>query len=196
MKLTEEQLNSIKEFAKQECSNNDLWHQVYHLEITAKWAEYLAKKEGVDINRSIVAAWLHDITKHKHTVAVNHSTSGAKMARPFLENLGFSKEDIDDICHAIHMHNKNGEKSKVAQVVYDADKIQTVGPYGFARVFGAWTNGLNKNQEEAYTGYLKDIAFFLPQFHTKTAKKIRDKQMKIMEEFHNQYKDIEKLRFK
>ena len=79
------------------------------------------------------------------------------------ENILPWKDNID-------MHNKNGKKSKEAAVVWDADKIQILGPYGLTRIFGAWVHWNRYTHKQAYERYRNELDFFLGKFNTKTAK--------------------------
>lgn len=190
MKLTREQLEKVKEFAKKHISKNDSTHGISHIEDTVKYSIIFAKKEKADINKSIVIAWLHDIAKRKEKEGKNHGDKGAKMAKEFLEKLNFSKKDIKEICYAIQQHNKGGKKKTIeASIIWDADKIQAIGPHGFLR---SYEYNLDKGmgRQAAYEDTKEEEEFFTKRFRTKSGQKIAKKQYKFMKKFHKNYLKI------
>jgi HD superfamily phosphodiesterase len=199
MKITKQQLAEIEKFAEECMKNNDPWHNIDHVKQTVVAAEYLAKKEKANVEQCIIATWLHDISKYKEskTNNINHGTDAAKVAKPFLLKLGFDLKDVDDICYAIHMHNKTEVgKTKESKIVWDADKIRTLGPYGI--ICGVCNfNYLGLSQEEAMLKTLDEYnTYVFTYFRTKTARKLEKKYMKLMKEFHKQYQNIRDMNFK
>ena len=191
MILKKEQLEKIKEFSKKKLESNDKWHQLFHAEQTVKLAIALAKKEKADINKCVVAAWLHDIEKNKETDKTDHGTEGAKTSEIFLKEIKIPDKNIKDICYAIHEHNKEGRKeTKEAQILWDADKLQAIGPYGLLRNYDHKLS-MGNSQEESYKTNLKEQEFYFKRLHTKTAKKIAKKHLSFMKKFHKKYKQIE-----
>jgi len=196
MKLTKDQLNKIKRFAKKRVCKNDPHHRIDHIKQTVKLAKYLAKKEKADINKSIVAAWLHDISKHKQNKKIDHATNGAEQAKKFLRKIKIPEKDISNIYNAIKHHNKEtGKNTKEAKILWDADKLQGIGPYGTIRTSG-YHFFLKENQKQVHHSYLFEEKFFCKRFHTKTAKKIVKKQKLFMKKFNKLYKETENADFK
>jgi uncharacterized protein len=195
MNLTEQQLEEIEKFAKRCLLKNDSWHRIPHTQQTVKLAMALAKKENADIEKCVVSAWLHDIAKYQEKENKNHGDEGAKIAWPFLEGIGFFMQDINDICYAIQKHNKSGYKKTIeSKIIWDADKLQAVGPYGLLRIYGIYV-AEGKDQEEAYRLSLREQKFYIKNFYTLTAKKIAQEKFKSMKPFHANYEDILKARF-
>lgn len=92
----------------------------------------IARREGLDEEAFIIACLLHDIAYSVERPEgydwYEHGRDGAKIARPFLESLGLSAEQIEDICYgiAIHVDDKAdfpGERTVFALSVSDADNI-------------------------------------------------------------------------
>jgi len=195
MILEKKQLEKIKNFSKKNIKNNDPWHRISHIEQTVKISIALAKKEKADINKCIVSAWLHDIAKNKEKQKINHGNAAAKIAKKFLKEIKISNKDIEDICYAIQQHNK-GEKKKTkeAQILWDADKLQAIGPYGLLRCYDAYAYK-KTNQEESLQESIKDQNFFIKRFQTKTGKKIARKNYKFMKKFYKKYKQISEAKF-
>ena len=95
----------------------------------------LAKHEKADLEVVTVACLLHDIAKLSNKEhGVEHGRVGAKMVRPVLQKIGYSKKQIDNICYAIawHVDWQAGYKfshTLEADVVSDADKLDRFSVY-------------------------------------------------------------------
>lgn len=92
----------------------------------------IARREGLDEEAFIIACLLHDIAysaPHPDNYDwYEHGRDGAKIARPFLQSLGLSTEQIEEICYgiAIHVDDKAdfpGRRTVFALSVSDADNI-------------------------------------------------------------------------
>jgi len=119
------------------CSAHDLRHvyRVYNNCI------YLSKFEKyVDIDVLKVAALLHDIARVKedqdNTGNTDHAVLGAEMAKKILKRIKYNK--IDEVLHCIKSHRCKGmykPKSLEAKILYDADKLDTLGAVGIVRLY-------------------------------------------------------------
>ncbi len=184
MKITKNQLNKIKKFVIKKISKNDDAHGIDHIEKTVKFAKYLAKKEKADICKCEIAAWLHDIAKKLEKKGKDHGNVGAKEAKIFLKTLKLQKEDIKDIVYIIQRHNKGGKKKIIeAKIIWDADKLQLLGPKGLLRSY-RYLISKGKDQKTAYKIYRKQYNFYIKKFHTKTAKKIVKKDREFFKKFN------------
>ncbi|MGN0628006.1 MAG: HD domain-containing protein [Oscillospiraceae bacterium] len=104
----------------------------------ANIGKYIAEKEGLDAEAMAVACLLHDVSycttfKDREDYR-NHGRYSAKIARPFLVELGLEQDVIDDICYgiAIHVDDKadfEGERTAFALTVGDADNIDRFDAY-------------------------------------------------------------------
>jgi uncharacterized protein len=190
MKISREQFKKIKAFAKNHLSKNDSWHNLFHVEQTVRLSIFLAKKEKADVDKCAIIAWLHDIMKRAKQDGKDHAKEGAKRARIFLTKIGLDKEDVDDICYAIYVHNKGvKKKTKEAQIIYDADKLQAIGPYGILRAYGDSIARKN-NQVRAYKEYQNEQKMYMNGISTKTAKRIAKEKFQFMKKFNKHYEDI------
>jgi uncharacterized domain HDIG len=107
-------------------------YRIEHSIRVAHIAADIARKEGFDEERAFVAGLLHDIgysidyeTKEDYR---NHGRYGARIARPFLRELGYSKAQVEEMCYgiAIHVDEKAdfaGENTPLALTIGDADNI-------------------------------------------------------------------------
>lgn len=85
----------------------------------------------------IIACLLHDIAyceTFEKDEYVNHGRISAKIARPFLESLGLTKEQIEDICYGIAIHvddqaDFEGTRTPFALTIGDADNIDRFDAY-------------------------------------------------------------------
>jgi len=194
MKLKKEQLKKIKKFSMNHIKKNDFWHRLFHIEQTVKISKALAKKEKADVNKCIISAWLHDISKNHEKNKIDHGNVGARLSEQFLKKLKFSEKDIQEICYAIKEHNKGGKKkTKEASILWDADKIQAIGAYGILRGYGNFLK-TKKNHEEAYKEALNEQKFFIKRFRTRTGRKLARKKFKFMEKFDKEYEEILNLK--
>lgn len=221
----DEKLKNIEQIVKKElsCSAYNLDHsmRVFNL------CKLIAKNEkDVDMEVVQIAALMHDIGQTKESSDpsgdTDHAVESAKMAGEILKSMDFSESKIKHIQKCIISHRfrtANKPKTKEAQIVFDADKIDGIGAIGIARMF-SWTgkNGahiykktdLKKYAEENLTGgsingRIKDKTKHSPQIefeikvgqmrgrlYTKKAKKIFDDRVQYMEDFHNRLeKEIE-----
>ena len=106
-----------------------------HTQRVAQYGRQLARAEGADIDVVVAACLLHDVSHFDPLVNYNdHGRLGAEISRPFLETLGYTSEQIDDICYAIAMHVDGDagyahEPTLEASIVSDADNIDRFGAY-------------------------------------------------------------------
>ncbi|MBW1749712.1 MAG: HD domain-containing protein [Deltaproteobacteria bacterium] len=87
------------------------------------------------------AALLHDIGRNQESRSrgeVCHADTGAEMAKPILQELGYDDSDSDAICHCIRGHrfrSATRPKSLEAKILFDADKLDSIGAIGIGRAF-------------------------------------------------------------
>ncbi len=193
MVISKKQLGLIRDFSYRRVEKNDKFHQKFHIDQTVKLSIVLAKKEKVDVQKSIAIAYLHDIAKFKQTKTINHSNQGAIDSEIFLREIGLKQQEILDICYAIKEHNKDGQKgTKEAEIIYDADKLQAIGAYGIFRCLSYNLDIVhcNKNQDELFLETLKEIEFFQSSLYTKTGKKMAKKSKVFIKRFAKDYCEI------
>jgi len=116
-------------------------HDWSHVERVVKLAMKIGKIEKADLDVLEVAALLHDIGRKEEMKSKGsfcHAEKGAEIARLILGDLKIDKEIIDRICHCIISHrNRNNHLPKTieAKVLFDADKLDSIGAIGVARDF-------------------------------------------------------------
>ena len=123
MSLTKTQRDEIYNFAYNHIKKLDQTHGIEHLKRTVKFACYLAKKENADqlvVRLGAVLHQLHDPEKVER----------------FLKQIEVEENLIKQIIHCVYCSDRNNiheAKTIEAKVVYDADKLQVIGPFGIMR---------------------------------------------------------------
>jgi uncharacterized protein len=138
-------------------------HDWTHVERVRVLAGRIARAEGADRFVVEVAVLLHDIAKNEEMRAKGgfcHAEEGAKRARTILEGLGVGPETVDHIvaCIGTHRKRKGAEpESPEAKILFDADKLDSIGAVGVARdFFFAGMIGVTKLYAENEAEHAKD----------------------------------------
>ncbi len=210
----EKKFEKIKRIVEKElfCSAHKMDHimRVYNLCL------HLAKGEKIDFDVLKAAALLHDIGRDEEdkdeSGATDHAIVGAKMAEKILKKMKFSREKTERIKHCILAHRYRGAEApetKEAKILFDADKLDSLGAIGVARGF-AWVGRHNayihrvadvkkytrQNLGGEIKGIIRDktrhspqiefetkLKFLVNKLYTKKAKKIGRKRMRYLENF-------------
>ncbi len=116
-------------------------HGFDHVERVYNLAIHIGKKEKGDLEIIRYAALLHDIARAKEDESkglICHAAVGAKLAEKILQKYKLSPEKISQIVHCIETHRYRGQKkplTKEAKVLFDADKLDSIGAIGIGRAF-------------------------------------------------------------
>ncbi|MDI6778355.1 MAG: HD domain-containing protein [Patescibacteria group bacterium] len=132
-------IEKIKEIVRNklfDCPAHNFDHVIRVYTLAVK----LAKGKKVDINVIKIAALLHDIGGMKEmndpSGKTDHAIESAKMSKPILKKLGYSDKKIKHITDCIIQHRyrtENMPETLEAKILFDADKLETVGAIGIAR---------------------------------------------------------------
>jgi hypothetical protein len=104
----------------------------------AHFGQQIAEAEGANIELVLAACLLHDSEWFSDKNDVGeisaHGRFAAEKIRPFLAQIGYSPEEVDNICYsvAVHVDGKAGyehEHTLEARVVSDADNVDRFGAY-------------------------------------------------------------------
>jgi uncharacterized protein len=104
-------------------------------------ALYIARKEKADIFIVSLAALLHDIARHREDRArgrLCHAREGARLAEQLLRRDKVDEDFIARVGHCIATHRFRGTLrplSLEAKVLFDADKLDSIGAVGIGRAF-------------------------------------------------------------
>lgn len=214
MKDTFKKIEKItKNYLKKSSHDWDHTKRVYNL------AMHLAKEEDVDFDILKAAIFLHDIARVKEDQSKNefdHAEESAKIAKKILTDVGFPNKKIKKVLECIRSHrfrSDNIPKTKEAQILFDADKLDGIGAIGIARTFllaGEHNSKLYEDEQfiEEYkrknigkNGKIKDISLHSPYYEfilklknvkgkliTNKAKEIAKERDLFMRKFFNEFK--------
>ena len=127
----------------------DSAHDTAHADRVYRNALTIAATEGTfDDAVLICACYLHDlVTLPKDALnRAEASRLSAEKARPLLKDFGLTGAQIQAVQHAIIAHSFSAQvqpETLEAKIVQDADRIESLGAIGLARVF-AVSGGLNR----------------------------------------------------
>lgn len=140
IKLTEEyilrELPVIETFKK--CTKQMCDYRIEHTFRVAKIGRAIAEAEGLDVERTVIGCLLHDIgytVRYKDMSDYrNHGRNGARIARVFLKDLGFSDYETDEICYGIAVHVDNVSDfefthTPLSRTIGDSDQIDRFDAY-------------------------------------------------------------------
>ncbi len=161
-------------------------HDEGHVERVKRWAIYIAKKEGADVDVVKKAAELHDIARGRP----NHAVEGARMARRILEEQGYNEDFIIKVVHCIETHSFSSKvkpKTLEAKVLSDADKLDAMGAIGIARTF-MFSCEKGRDIRDTLRHFEEKLLKLKDLIYTETAKRIAEERYKFMLEFYERLK--------
>ena len=103
-----------------------------HVQRTLRYALLIAKEERADLSILLPAVLVHDIERS----AAKHEES--TVARSLLVKAGFTQDKTAAILDCVKSHatfSSTKPASTEQRVLFDADKIESLGPVGAARFF-------------------------------------------------------------
>ena len=163
---------------KKELPENLFYHGLHHSQDVCDVAAGIALKENInekDTELIKMAAMFHDsgfIKKYDDNEVI-----GCKIAKEFLPEFGYSKEEIETICGMIlATHTPQNPKNKLEEVLADAD-LDYLGRADFTSIAKTLFDELNahgkplteKKWNQLQISFLKKHSYF-----TKTSQELRD----------------------
>jgi uncharacterized protein len=179
-------------------------HNWEHTLRVYRLAEHIAKKENAVLKTVRAAALLHDIARAQEDNSggkTDHAVQGAKLAAGILKSLGQSDVFTAMVCHCIETHRFRGKSIPVsleAKVLYDADKLDSIGAVGIGRAFlfagevGAklHNKGVKLSETRPYTAddtayreYMVKLRFVSRRMMTGEGRRLAEKRNKFMVRF-------------
>ncbi len=131
----------LRAFATACASEEGGCHGPDHAERVHATVLAMGKELGADLKILSAAALLHDIGRAEESRSrgqLCHAALGAAMAEPLLIELGFAREMVAAIRHCIATHRYRDDsrpESLEAQILFDADKLDSLGAIGIGRAF-------------------------------------------------------------
>jgi uncharacterized protein len=196
---------SIEE-AKTFYNGADSAHDFDHILRVLFMAEKLARAEGADVEIVRTAALLHDIARADEdhgATPKDHADVSAEQARALLIEKGASEEFAQRVAGAIRTHRFRGTKlpeTLEAQILFDADKLDSIGAIGVARAYAvagslnqklysepgaeaAATRDQHNSSHTPVAEYHVKLSKLHERFHTPTAQRIAKARHEFMAEF-------------
>jgi len=139
--LGKELTGKLREIAARHRDGVGGCHGPDHIDRVHRTALYIGSLMGAELEILSTAALLHDIGRRyemEQQGGICHAEKGAELARDILQELGFPAEKIEAIAHCIQTHRYRGEnvpKSLEAKILFDADKLDSIGAIGIGRAF-------------------------------------------------------------
>lgn len=141
MKIPKEIIKKIEAKAKEFFVDASGCHDWTHVERVRNLALKIGKKEKADLSIVEAAAYLHDIGRKEEMDTkgkICHAEKGMKLAEEILSAYDLSKEIVENIKHCVLTHryrNNHIPQTIEARVLYDADKLDSIGAVGIGRDF-------------------------------------------------------------
>lgn len=175
-----------------------------HVERVVRLCERIGPLEGCDMTVLRLAALLHDIGRHesdKASGSVCHARLGAELARKELEKAAAEPELAEAVVHCVATHRFRGgaEPASIeAKVLFDADKLDSVGAVGIGRAFlfagevGARLHDPHADhdntesygpEDTAHREYTVKLRHIKERMLTRTGKAMAEARSRYMEEF-------------
>jgi len=157
----------------------DAAHDASHVQRVAVNAIKFSKIEGADLSIVIPAVWLHDCftVSKKSDLRRQASTLSAQKAEKLLADWGYPQGNIEAIKHAIAAHSYSANikpETLEAKVVQDADRIDSIGAIGVARMMMTGgkmdTTLYNENDPFCVERQPQDRQWTLDHFYSKLLK--------------------------
>ncbi|MDH3392428.1 MAG: HD domain-containing protein [Desulfobulbaceae bacterium] len=139
--LGAELTEKLTQLAASFCDEVGGCHGPDHSARVHRTALYIGRQMGARLDILSAAALLHDIGRRHETETrggICHAGKGAELARDILAELAFSEASIELIAHCIATHryrDSNSPQSLEAEILFDADKLDSVGAIGIGRAF-------------------------------------------------------------
>lgn len=199
-------LDQIKEEAMRYFTSAKGSHDWHHTERVYNLCLHIGKKENADLEILKLAALLHDIGREcqdKSNGEVCHAEKGAHLAREIMERYDVTREKVEEVIHCVECHRFRGTKipqSKEAKVLYDADKLDSIGAVGIGRAFlfagevGAHLHNVHVDIEKtkpytredtAYREFAVKLSKVKDSMLTKEGKRLAESRHDYMKEFFN-----------
>ncbi|MBR6470368.1 MAG: HD domain-containing protein [Victivallales bacterium] len=163
--LTSEAEERLSALARKILDADGSCHDWDHTLRVKRTALKLGAQENADLEVVAAAAILHDIARPQEMAdqgKTDHAALGAIQASEILTREGIGDEDFrQQVAHCIRAHrfrSRTGEApaTKEAKVLYDADKLDSLGAIGLARAFhfaGKTGARVHNTPEEALSGH-------------------------------------------
>ncbi|MGG4451715.1 HD domain-containing protein [Brevibacillus porteri] len=183
--------------AQKRFDGQDPAHDWQHNLRVMAMCERIGREEGADMEVLRLAALLHDIGRaEERQTGECHAEISARLAGEWLSERNITKAFISRVQAAILAHRFRKERpphTLEEKVLFDADKLDSIGAIGVARVF-AYTGVIGQpiqsddpNQHTPYKEYTWKLQRIKDKLFTKTAQIIAEDRHRFMTTFFEQW---------
>jgi uncharacterized protein len=197
-------IDKVRVIAKRIHDSSKGSHDWEHTVRVYELAVHIARKEKVGLLVVKLAALLHDISRKiedKSGGKIDHALEGARQSVGILKSLKVSDDIIARVAHCIETHRFRGTKLPVlkeAKILFDADKLDSIGAVGIGRAFlfagevGAKLHNKRKDilktkpyteEDTAYREYMVKLRHVKEKIMTKEGKRLAIVRHAFMENF-------------
>lgn len=133
-------LRKLKAHLEAEPFERDGAHDLAHILRVARLAGRMARVEGADADVAVAGALLHDLVYRpkNHPESPRTAELSADLAAAWCAAIPALAPKAEAIIHTVAAHSWSGgteARTREAQVVQDADRLEAIGAIGIARVF-------------------------------------------------------------
>lgn len=200
-------IKKIQQVAKKQFLSARGSHDFEHTMRVYRLCLHIGKKEKADLEVLQLAALLHDIGRREEDEKrgkICHAEKGAKIAEKILKKFSYNK--IPEVLHCIRSHRFRGKNipiSKEAKILFDADKLDSIGAVGVGRAFlFAGEHGAKLHNKEidvlltkeyskedtAYREFIVKLQHIKDRMLTREGKNLAQERHKFMVDFFKRLK--------
>ncbi|CAA7601151.1 HD/PDEase domain protein [Acididesulfobacillus acetoxydans] len=172
-------------------ARKDVAHDLSHALRVGAWVKKLAREEGVKSTTAELAALVHDIGR-PGAAEPSHAGSGAALAESLLRKCGYSDGVVAEVKAAVAAHSREAglePRTEAAILLYDADKLDFVGPVGLARLFayGSFRGWPLEGENSCESFYRERIRGYYANLGTEAGKRHFAPLLAYMEDFWQKF---------
>lgn len=189
----------LVDVARKHFDGQDPAHDWQHNLRVMAMCERIGHEEGADMTILRLAALLHDIGRaEERRTGECHAEISARLAGTLLRDEGLTEEQTSSIQRAILAHRFRKDRPPVTleeKILFDADKLDSIGAIGVARAFaysGVLGQPIQSDQAEQHTPFKEyewKLTRIKDRLYTKTAQEIAEERHRFMVRFFEQWKE-------
>lgn len=200
----DDSLKSIAEDIRPMFKGTSATHDWEHTKRVYNLCMHIGMTEKADMEVLGISALLHDIARAKEDEqkgAICHAEEGSRMAEKILRKKDFNDDFISKVKNCIESHRFRNNKipeSLEAKILFDSDKLDSIGAIGIARAiyfsgeYGAKLHDKNVNTDKsaayseddtAYREFTVKLRHLKDKMMTKEGKRLAEERHEFMEQF-------------